>query len=391
MLQARRHSNITPLLGSFRAGHEDATYTHSPTRCLYLFSPLASMDMDTWLEKGAEDMSREDLRRFVYFDAMLGIASGLTYIHREIDGRVGYHRDIKPGNLLLFRKEEKGPVWKICDFGSSNLKPTGDTGTKNTVTSHYWAPIEFFEDRNGEDGQTHGRSHDIFSLGCVFLYLVTIVHCGRGDGGIPKFESLRNKGESNTGVLRNVAERGAFCKSMKAVHKWIETLQTESQSYEDKTILALINEMLQPFDERIYAWEVEIDLFILADPNQSCAEINKRLTKVIQNSRGYDAKMKLGPYERAEQKMKSQADNGGTQLRSKVFLRIIHDAGWRAYSPSSTTGSFKRNSTSQKILSTIPSSNATDILFGRQDLYERISNGFRRSDTVALYGMGGVG
>jgi serine/threonine protein kinase len=349
------------------------------------------MDMDRWLKEGFGDMSREGLRRFVYFDAMLGIASGLTYIHREIDGRVGYHRDIKPGNLLLFREEGKRPVWKICDFGSSNLKPTGDTGTKNTVTSHYWAPIEFFEDRNREDGQTHGRSHDVFSLGCVFLYLVTIVHCGRGAGGIQEFERLRKKGESNAGVLRTVTEPGAFCKSMKAVHEWLEMLQTEGQSGEDKKVLALIKEMLLPVDERIYAWEVEIYLFILADPNQHCTEINKRLTRVIQNSRGYDPKMKLGPYERAEKKMESQADNGGTQLRSKGFLRIIYDAGWRAYSPDSTTGSFTRTSTSRKILSTIPSSNATDILFGRQELYERISNGFRKSDTVALYGMGGVG
>jgi serine/threonine protein kinase len=348
------------------------------------------MDMADWFEKGSEDLSREDLRRFIYFDAMLGLASGLTYIHREIDGRVGYHRDIKPGNLLLFREVGKALVWKICDFGSSNLKPLGETGTKNVVTSMYWAPIEYFEDRNNDDGQTHGRSHDVFSLGCVFLYLATILHRGRGPEGISQFKKLKENNESNAGILKHVAERGAFCKSIEVVHSWVATLQKECRADEDKKVLAIIDEMLLPRNERIYAWEVEIDLFILADPKQECTEINKRLTKIIQKSRGYEPLMKHNPYERAKQKVDAESNSGEPILRPPMFLHIIHEAGWRAYSPGST-GSFERTSMSQKILSNIPLPKEVDMLFGRQDLYERISNGFLKSDIVALYGLGGVG
>lgn len=288
MLQARRHSNITPLLVSFYAGLESPGSADSPTRCLYLLSPLATMDMHAWFTKGPEHMTtgKQELRRFVYSDAMLGLASGVTYIHREINGLVGYHRDIKPSNLLLFQGAGGSEMWKICDFGSSNLKILGDTGTTNIVTSTEWAPAEFFTDQYNKDGQTHGRSHDVFSLGCVFLELATILHQGWGSDGIPELRKRREKDDSYEGPLKNVGKAGDYCKSMNAVHRWMEELLSKCNSDEDKKILELIKEMLSPRNERIYAWEVEIDLFILSDPTRSCIEVNKRLKKIIQSSRG---------------------------------------------------------------------------------------------------------
>ena len=188
MLQARLHPNITPLLGNFYAGLESPNSADSPTRSLYLFSPLAIKDMESWFKDGYISMRTDQLRQFLYSEAMLGLASGLTYIHREINGRVGYHRDVKPSNFLLFNETGGTQVWKICDFGSSNLKSPDDTGTTNKVTTRYWAPAEYFMDSSSENGQSHGRSHDVFSLGCVFLELATILH--RRREGLLKFKKL---------------------------------------------------------------------------------------------------------------------------------------------------------------------------------------------------------
>jgi len=132
---------------------------------------------------------KDDLRRHIYYDTMLGLISGLAYIHREIDGEVGYHRDLKPSNILLFEKPKW--VWKICDFGCSNLKPAGQTGTSNFVSTRYYAPPEFSVDRDRAGCETHGRAHDVFSLGCVFLELATILKHGWILAGLEEFRKQR--------------------------------------------------------------------------------------------------------------------------------------------------------------------------------------------------------
>ncbi|KAH8725182.1 kinase-like domain-containing protein [Phaeosphaeriaceae sp. PMI808] len=384
VLQNRPHRNITPLLGSFLAGQDDARSPESKAECLYILSPQAALDMRKWLEKPPNDLGNaDDLRRHIYFDTMLGLISGLTFIHREIDGRVGYHRDIKPSNLLLF-VEGGSKMWRICDFGSSNLKSIDDTATTNLIATKKWAPPEYFTDKDATDGQSHGRSHDVFSMGCVFLCLATILRWKWDPKGLPEFESMRINAEEN----KESVGSDDFHKSMTAVHAWVKRLQDLAIRDQDREVLALIDEMLLPREERLFSWEVEVDLFIILDKS-SPNEVIEKLREVVQESRGPNLQEKHNVFRRAEQK--ELAEDGKDKKRTSEFFNILTKNKWYDHSPQATTEDFGHIKPVMGPRSNFPAQRAGDDLCGGQELFMHISQGFKRSDIVALYGVTGVG
>jgi serine/threonine protein kinase len=366
--------------------------TSSKRECLYLISPQAIMDMKTWLDEPPahwRDRDPDYIRWHIHFDAMLGLATGLTWIHREIGGQVGYHRDIKPSNLLLFEESGQGLVWKICDFGSSNLKAVEDTKTANPITTHYWAPPEYFADNGGINRKKHGRTHDVFSMGCVFLSLTTILHKGWSPEGLDKFKENRMSQRKAQEDSSDSYMSHAFHNNMQAVLDWVAHLQKTARREPDKQVLGLIEEMLRPIDQRVFSWEVEIDLFILLDSSRHPDEVTERLGKAVQPSRGFNVRAH-NPYSRA--KAQAQLERGKTKKRSPEFFEVLEMAGWREYSPQSTSDFLKPTMPVQNPLSTIPISRQKgDEIRGRQNLYAQISDGFKESDAVVLYGMAGVG
>lgn len=383
VLRARPHANITPLLGSFRAGLETTERPDSGAEGLYIFSPRAVMDMKTWmtdLPDAVKTWDEDDLRRHIYSDAMLGLSSGVAWVHREMDGHVGYHHDIKPSNLLLFYEVGSRTVWKICDFGAANLKAADDTATMNLITDRYWAPPEYFTDKDATNGELHGRSHDVFSLGCVFLCLATILRWGWTPEGLDKFKTQRMAFTGNIEDTDDTRDSHAFHNSMPAVHAWVQCLQESQYRDQDKQILALIDEMLRPRENRIFSWEVDVDLFIILDKASHPEKVTERLRAAIQPSRGQRALTRHNPYTRAKKRN-----------RSESFLEILKEYHWHPYSPQSTTDGFQRATPVHKPLSNLCTSKIGEDLYGGQSLYRQISNSFSKSDIAVLYGVAGVG
>jgi serine/threonine protein kinase len=400
VLRARRNPNVVPLLASFIAGLEEppkrSDERESRTRCLYLLSPVAEMDMDKWMwlesePKYVKDFDNEDqFQKHIHYDAMLGLISGLTYIHREIGGDVGYHGDVKTKNILLFKTSgTREWTWKICDFGCSNLKSVKETATSTFVTSWYWAPLEFFLDRE-TDQHTHGRAHDIFSLGCVFLLLATIsTYRWQHKQGLGEFKNRREQHDTHPPELISHApgDRGAFYKSMDAVRSWIDHLNN-SADCTTVALLEIVREMIRCREERIFAWEVEVDFYAIVmkayEPKIKPKVLKKktidRLSLVIQESRDVDWRMKHRPYVRAD-----------VRGRSADFLDILKRYNWFEHTPGTTRELPLQAKGIDEPLSTLPTPLEDEQLFGNQDVIQRISDRFKQSDVVALYGLGGVG
>jgi serine/threonine protein kinase len=91
------------------------------------------------------------------------LASAVAYIHSQNIR----HKNIKPSNAIC-----KGDKIFLADFGSahqfSDLTSTTE-GYAAGVTRMYSAPEVIEEDKRG-------RSADIFSLGCVFAEMTTVIH-----------------------------------------------------------------------------------------------------------------------------------------------------------------------------------------------------------------------
>jgi serine/threonine protein kinase len=366
-LRARKHKNISPLLASFTAGLEIPTSDTDTTKCFYLISPEAEMDMKKWLAQEPEYLKNWDsidLHNHIY-TAMRGLIAGVAYIHRNIDDRVGYHGDLKPSNILIFYAERTW-AWKICDFGTSRLKPIDNTGTRSIETTRYWAPEEFSDNAGYHGEQNHRRSHDVWSLGCMFTVFATVIVHGWGALGLKAFEHSRTDDSGDS----------AFWKNKGKVHQWIQKLGNEKSEEAFVRLLELIQEMLKPREERIFSWEVAVDLTSIIKNGSSREDIETHLKEVIQRAREVDGRLQHNPLTRARK----------DKNKGQTFRNILIENGW--YDDQTTEQQKRTGMAQRRLMSTIP---VLDTVVERKDMLKMIFTLFEETQSVALSGLGGIG
>ncbi|KAF2142081.1 uncharacterized protein K452DRAFT_227232 [Aplosporella prunicola CBS 121167] len=157
---------------------------------LYSESSIRS-DYEDWTDKQSRLVGEinKDVPRALY-----QLAAGLNHLH----GLRIIHRDIKPQNILIAypkKNQTGGPRFVISDFGLCKTLPDGVStlvGTTTNAGTVGWKAPELIlqpkeiEGRGSSTGHTRDssqsndavsqgvkRSVDIFSLGCVFFYVLT--------------------------------------------------------------------------------------------------------------------------------------------------------------------------------------------------------------------------
>lgn len=139
------HVHIVKVLGSYTT---ELRWFH------ILMEPVADRNLAKYLDDGAADARL--LRRW------LGcIANGLAYIH----GQRVKHKDIKPSNLLV-----RGDNILYSDFGLAHLVESLDDVTRGQTPASwpYSAPEVV-------DGGDRTVATDVFSLGCVYTEMLTVM------------------------------------------------------------------------------------------------------------------------------------------------------------------------------------------------------------------------
>lgn len=137
-------------------------------------------------------------------DQFLGMAEAVKRIH-DLSGpeapgsnfalmapaagerRTAWHHDLKPDNILFFRKTPSDHgMFRISDWGSGkvNAYHTRSYHTKSPIGTLTYEPPEFTK-----DGKT-SRPYDLWSLGCVFLEL--LVWAVFGSTSVETFENRRD-------------------------------------------------------------------------------------------------------------------------------------------------------------------------------------------------------
>lgn len=144
------HRNVVNLLGY--CVHRDEK--------LLVYEYVANESLDKILFMSDKREALDWKRRY---NAILGVARGLLYLHEEAHGRI-IHRDIKASNILLDDK------WtpKIADFGMARLYPEKESHVNTRVagTNGYMAPEYLMH------GQLSTKA-DVYSFGVVVLELVS--------------------------------------------------------------------------------------------------------------------------------------------------------------------------------------------------------------------------
>lgn len=375
-LRERAHSHVTPLLSSFAAGNALATSDSDAQENLYMILPKADGDMEKWMKNDPGYLEDFASRRDYIYEIMISIVSGVAYIHKEIKGTVGFHHDLSPKNILHFsRANSKTPVWKICDFGGSNLKDTmGDTGTSHEIGTPTYAPPEFFE----KNGSKHGRAYDMFSLGCILLELATILKYGWTDDGLENFTQLRLQNER-----RDTSRHPkAYYSNMDIVKYWITRLKQDA-SIPFRHVLEFIEETLVGRYQRIFAWELEIDLRWTKDPETPPNDIFGRLRDIAQAARKPTNAISTfhNPLRRARR-----------MDRPDEFLAILRSKGWSDNDPGSTEALHRSQQANvQEYFSTLVAPLDTSPLYGRHKENKMLEEQFALTNIIGLFGLGGIG
>ena len=163
LLRLKDHPNIVQL-EQVIYGKPFSTGKLSPTRSGYKDDSLhfvlekADLDLHNFIHTS---MKLRDVKSLIV-DMLLG----LEYMHHN---KV-LHRDIKPGNLLLFfntKDRNLPPKAKLCDFGLSKFYTFQEPQTPRMVTVWYRAPEIVMKDPN------YTEKIDVWSLGCVLYEMIT--------------------------------------------------------------------------------------------------------------------------------------------------------------------------------------------------------------------------
>lgn len=140
------------------------------------------------------------------------LASALMYLHGTLNIK---HKDIKPENILITRH---GSVI-LADFGISKQYEAKTITEGTTSYTDKYAPPEVVNQ------EARDLSADIWSLGCVFLEMATIV----------LGETLDNLSE----VIHGANNRPSYHSSQPKVQAWVAQLKARSKKHTDLSMSAL--------------------------------------------------------------------------------------------------------------------------------------------------------
>ncbi|KAJ8110162.1 hypothetical protein OPT61_g6924 [Boeremia exigua] len=203
-LSKNQHQHVVKLIGSYT----DPRYVGIIT------SPVADRNLHEHLTQDLGPGPKSFLRPF--FGCL---ASALCYLH---DNNVR-HKDIKPQNILV-----KGEHVYLTDFGLAidrNDLSRSTTVGLTTSTPRYAAP-------EVADSSARSWSADVWSLGCVFLEMWTVLN-----------------GESVQALHSHMTDTGTFlhcyCSNSSSVQVWLELISSNSDVAGDKTPAVWIEGMLK--------------------------------------------------------------------------------------------------------------------------------------------------
>ena len=195
---------LSPLDDELNATNDSLNYIY----------PLATCDLANYINENS--MTSLEIK-----SGLKQLLLALEYIHDS-----GYvHRDIKPGNILI-EKKNNNTLFKIGDFGLAKPFLTFDYQTPNVMSSWYRAPEVSL------GSTTYSKKADIWSLGVVLNNMVSNKNIGNTEPDAD--DEILVQSIINTMPYKITSQlvdslRGKYCKLQ---FKYPQKLQTEDEFIE---------------------------------------------------------------------------------------------------------------------------------------------------------------
>ena len=238
-----------PHLVSFHASFTDEEFFG------FVTSPVAESNLKSLLEKSVKNnviLKDESKSLSQAFSSLL---EAVRHLHENVKMR---HCDLKPSNILVCGPPGGRFSVRICDFGISYAWdfPQNDSTNKNQRgTQKYKAP-----ELSSAQDTSHNRMGDIFSLGCIFLEMFTIL---RGKTLDEMAKAIRKDRKSS------FSHPWTYADSLIGVKEWLKELQTGVQNVPADDPVSLITDMVS---SRL-------------DSDKSCANSGFSFTKIARTAR----------------------------------------------------------------------------------------------------------
>lgn len=233
------------------------------------------------------------------------LVAAVTFIHSEINGVIGCHHDIKPSNIVLFQ----GPpmIWKLGGFRSAVLKHRDDDSNTTPEESRVSRTYMYMPPEDNQPNK-HGRACDIYSLGCVLLELATIWEYGWDGAKLEKFRDLRRDNKKRLRVSRMGGYDSSYHNNPNVVQEWLRDLRLSQIISKDveteistsgnqlkaadeniyqgcfRLLLDLIVEMMKEKAQRVFIWEVNMDLYEMKG-DKTREELSHHFRNIVQPPR----------------------------------------------------------------------------------------------------------
>ncbi|OAL49196.1 hypothetical protein IQ07DRAFT_73166 [Pyrenochaeta sp. DS3sAY3a] len=390
---SRPHWNIVKFHTSFFAGRERPWAPGENVECLHMFFQYGTSTMATWLEKkSAPPALIDETERHKFVMKSIGdITEAVMVIHRtDKHGEVAFHHDLKPSNILLF--DIHPGTWKICDFGMARLKYYTESSTaqspNNRFGSYDYQPPEYTE--NGTE--RHGRPFDVWSLGCIILELATVWKFGWADEGILEFRNRRREGASTLATAdrssSSQSDHAPFKGNEQVIKDWITHLESGSDvDAEFRMVLRLVSEMLVSKAQRIFVWEVHMDLYEQTNPSLTPQELRAYFRRNV--------------VQRPKENTNASGDTHNPLTRARELkkdwqLDILEEHRWSEGRPQATQQLIVKRVDTEMYFSTLEKCSSAETFekspfYGRLETDAQIDAGFRTSNCIGLWGLSGIG
>lgn len=203
-LRKCKHHHIIRLHASFT---DDANFG-------FIMSPVAQHTLQELLSQYSSNnniLGQARIRKAL-FHSFGCLIEAVRYLHEELRIR---HRDIKPRNILMHDQRILiSDVGSAYDFFDQN-ESTG--ASRPPGTRKYKAP-EVLASASSSESQSHNTKVDIFSLGCVFLEIYTVL-CDRTLDEMAEFITQKDstKFEGELGGW-------TYASKLKHAEEWLDTV-----------------------------------------------------------------------------------------------------------------------------------------------------------------------
>lgn len=266
-IQHLRHRHIVQLVG---------TYVVRWTLHILLF-PVGQWNLRQFLQEFEDEkMESKAYPDFYSLGTFFKcLACGVAYLHEEVVPHI-INLDIKPENIIVRRCSDRRLSVFITDFGvSRSFQPSSPSTDANTLytTPIYQAP-EIAKKRE------YGRKADIFSLGCVYSEMATIL------AGKTVQAYSKHREHTLPGIIQPSI---AFESNLGASMKWLEELKSLSPLKKPSTgrniawwssLLDRIEKMMSAYPDDRYTSEELVNSF----PPGPCCRVPLEEYQVLEQS-----------------------------------------------------------------------------------------------------------